>query len=147
MSTYVGDKRLGYKVTRVTSNLPQSTAVALFNVSGKVLVNLIVGEVTTIIQTQSNDTNLQSNPATGTTNDMCAALNISAKEVGTLFSITGVAGDAMVAGSSGAVRGQTVPVIVAKGAIELYCAASNSGKAKWTCFYIPIDDGAVVTAA
>ena len=144
----VADINLGLRVDKATATLPQTTSSALFNVEvGRVLVNMILGEVTTVIQTQINATKLQSNPDTGTTTDMCAALDITAKEVGSLFTISGTAGTALQAGSSGSVIGQAIPVIVAAGAIELVCAASNTGYVKWSIFYVPIDDGAYVEAA
>lgn len=139
---------LGLAVERGTASLPQTTQSALFNVvGGRVLVMAIIGEVTTVIQTQANNTKLVANPTVGTDADLCAVLDITADEVGTLYSISGLATDAMRGTTAGAVAGQDRPVIVAAGTIDLSCAASNTGAAKWAIFYLPIDDGAYVTAA
>lgn len=139
---------LGARVDRATATLPQTTAGALFTVSGgRVAITSIVGEVTTVIQTQANNTKLTANPTTGTSVDICAALNISADEVGTLYGITGAFATAMGGVNAGALAGMLAPVIVNAGTIDLDCAASNTGAVKWSLTYAPIDDGATIVAA
>lgn len=148
MSVYNAPTKLGTRVDRATAALPQTTAAAIFTVAGgRVAIHQIVGEVTTVIQTQANNTKLTANPTTGTSVDICAVLNISADEVGTLYGISGLNSDAMIGINAGAVPGQTRDVVVNIGTIDLDCAASNTGAVKWTIFYSPIDDGATVTAA
>lgn len=145
----IADIGLGIRVDRATATLPQTTASAIFNVeTGNVLVMLILGEVTTIIQTQANATKLQANPDTGTTTDLCGTLDITADEVGSLYTITGdAATDAMQRGESGSVPAQTTAVVVSPGTIDLNCAASNTGNVKWSIWYYPLEDGAYVEAA
>lgn len=139
---------LGTKVDRATAALPQTTAGALFTVSGgRVIVTSLVGEVTTVIQTQANNTKLVANPTTGTSVDLCAVLNISADEVGTLYGITGLFSDALVGANAGATVLPRNPVVVAAGSIDLDCAASNTGSVKWSLTYVPLDAGASVEAA
>ena len=140
---------LGEVVNRTTANLPQSTAEALFTIAGgRVLVTSIVGEVTTVIQTQANNTKLTANPTTGTSVDMCAVLDITADEVGCLYGITGTPADAMVGTNAGlTVSMGNKGLILNVGTIDLDCAASNTGQVKWTLHYIPIDVGATVTSA
>lgn len=142
------DIRWGKKVDRATASLPQSTASALFTVSGgRVAITNIVGEVTTVIETQANNAKLTANPTTGTSADICAVLDISAKEAGTLFGITGLFSDALVGANAGATVEPRNAVIVNTGTIDLDCAASNTGSVKWTVFYVPVDPGASVVAA
>lgn len=137
----------GIRVDRATDTLPQTAAEALFNIDGgRVLLMGIVGEVTTVIQTQANNTKLQANPDTGTTVDICAVLDITADEVGCLYGITGVFADAMVGANAGATVWPTRPVVLAPGTLDLSCAASNTGSVKWSLIYIPLDTGAEVTA-
>lgn len=140
---------LGDRVERAAATLPQTTAGAIFNVTGgKVLITSIVGEVTTVIQTQANNTKLVANPATGTSVDMCAVLDISADEVGCLYGITGTPGDALVGTNAGLTVGMGKRgVVVNIGTIDLSCAASSTGAIKWILHYIPLEDEAVVTAA
>lgn len=139
---------LGTRVDRATATLPQTTAEALFNITGgRVAITSIVGEVTTVIQTQANNTKLTANPTTGTSVDMCAVLNISADEVGALYGISGTQSDALIGINAGLTEGQLRPQILNVGSIDLDCAASNTGAVKWTLHYVPIDDGARVEAA
>jgi hypothetical protein len=137
----------GIRVDRATATPPATTSTEYFHVyNGRCLVTMLVGEVTTAIQAQACNLSWESNPTTGTTNAMCAVLDIQSKEQGTLLSITGTVGDAMIAGSSGAVKGQLAPVIVAVGGLELKTSATNTGSIKWSLWYIPLDDGAYIAA-
>jgi ethanolamine ammonia-lyase large subunit len=138
--------KYGQRVDRATANL--TNALPLFSVlAGRVSVTKIVGEVTTIMETKTINLKLQANPTTGTTNDMCANLDMTAAEQGTLLTISGTAADALRAGKSGAVVGQAAPVEVAIGAIEAVVGATHTGSIKWSLWYVPLDDGAYVEAA
>jgi hypothetical protein len=137
---------LGIKVERATDNI--TTGEELFTIAGgRVQVNLIVGEVTTLIETKTVTFRLVADPTTGTSTNLCADLDISADEAGSLYTISGAAGTAMQRGESGSVLTQATPVIVAIGAIEAAVGATHTGSIKWTLFYVPIDDGAYVEAA
>ncbi len=139
----------GILVSRATATLPQTAAAAIFTVSGgRVLVLGLVGEVTTVIQTQANNTKVKSNPtATGATQDLCAVLNITAHAVGELYTISGTVGDAL---RNDLLIGNPIlqdPLVVSEGDIELDCAASNTGSVSWDLIYVPLDNGASVAAA
>lgn len=137
----------GVRVDRAAATLPATTSTEYFHVyNGRCLVTMLVGEVTTVVQAQACNLSWESNPTTGTTNAMCAVVDINAKEAGTLLSITGTVGDAMIAGSSGAVKAQLAPVAVAVGGLELKTSATNTGATKWSLWYIPLDDGAYILA-
>lgn len=139
---------LGRKVERATATLPQTAAHALFTVTGgRVVLTSIVGEVTTIIQNQANNTKLTANPTTGTSVDICAVLSIANDEVGCLYGITGLFTDAMVGANAGATVIPRNPVVLPIGTLDLDCAASNTGSVKWTLTYYPLDVGAYVEAA
>jgi len=144
----VGRAVFGGRVDRATATLPQTAQSALFTVSGgKVAILGIVGEVTTAIQNQANNTKIVSNPTTGTDVDLCAVLNIANDEIGTLYGITGTFATAMVGVNAGAGVMCSQPVVVPPGTIDLNCAASNTGSVKWSIWWLPLDDGATVTAA
>src|SRR6185312_4831208 len=87
----------GILVNRATASLPATTTASLFTIStGRILLTSIVGEVTTVIQTQADNTKLQFDPTdAGATQDLCAVLDITADAVGTMYSITGTPGTAM----------------------------------------------------
>lgn len=138
---------LGTRVDRAAATLPASTQTPYFHVyGGRCSVTLLLGEVTTLVQTQACNASWESNPTTGTTNAMCAVVDITAAEVGTLISFTGTVGDAMILGKSGAVKGQLAPVIVAIGDLEFKTSATNTGATKWSLWYVPLDDGAYIAA-
>ena len=153
MSVY-GDKDvytgsvLGIKVERPLATLPATTATAYFTVAGgRVLITGLVGEVTTVIQTQANNTKWVANPTTGTSVDMCAVLDISADEAGCLYGITGTPANAMVGTNAGLTTMMATGIVVNIGTLDLDCAATNTGATKWTLFYVPIDTGATVVIA
>ena len=111
---------LGTRVDRATAALPQTAAAALFNVvGGRVAIMAILGEVTTVIQTQANNTKLVANPTAGTSVDLCAVLNISADEVGCLYGVTGTVGDALIGVNAGYAPLPARPLVVAAGTIDL----------------------------
>ena len=77
---------------------------------------------------------------------MCATLDINADEVGTLYTLTGAVGDAMIGASQvGGIGLQ--PFVLNIGTVDYHCAASRTGEVKWDCFWVPLDDGATVAAA
>lgn len=135
-------------VNRAAANLPQTTTTAYFTVTGgKVLILGIYGEVTTNIQAAANSVKLISNPTTGADVDLCAALDINGKAAGTMLNITGTLSDALVATTSGGMKGQAAGVVVAAGTIDLNATASTTGATKWAIQYVPIDIGAYIVTA
>jgi hypothetical protein len=139
-------------ITRPTEALPQTADGALFRISGgKVRVTEIVGEVTTAIQNQANNTKLKHNPSgVGADVDICAVLDIANDAVGTLYAITGDFSDAMVDGLWSLETDELMEkrgIILGPGDIELDCAASNTGSVKWTLNYELVDEGANVALA
>ncbi len=138
---------LGTRVDRAAATLPATTQTPYFHVyGGRCAVTMLLGEVTTVVQAQACNASWESDPETGTTNAMCAVVEMNAAEAGTLMSITGTVGDAMILGKSGAVKGQLAPVIVAVGDLEFKTSATNTGATKWSLWYIPLDDGAYIQA-
>jgi len=137
----------GRTVERATAALPASTVGNLFTITGgRILLTAIVGEVTTVIQTQLNNTKVVFDPTvTGSNVDLCAVLDITGDAVGTLYSITGTAATAMQSGL--AVVSMTTPWVLQAGAIALSCSATNTGSVKWKIWYTELDSGVVVAAA
>jgi len=140
---------LGVKVDRAAAALPASTDEALFTITGgRVLLVALVGEVTTVIQTQANNTKVKLNPtATGADQDLCAVLDITADAVGEQYTITGAVGDAMDSDLLIATPKLATPLLLSEGDIELDCAATNTGLVAWSLIYLAFDDGASVAAA
>lgn len=136
-----------YTAYRATATLPATTATPYFTVTGRIKLLSIIGEVTTIVQTQACNAKLIANPTVGADVDMCAVLNITASAVGAQLSITGTLADALVRTTSGVGVFQTFPQLVLPGSIDLSTSATNTGATKWQVKYVPIDPGARVVAA
>jgi len=77
---------------------------------------------------------------------LCAALDINPALVGDTLAITGLAGDAMVYGTAAGLGTMERNVVCLPGTIDFIAAAAD-GATSWVLFYVPIDDGAYVTAA
>ncbi len=145
---WLGRKLLGQTTERATAVVTAAT-VPIFTVSGgRIVVTLILGEITTVIQNLATNVRLNAVPTLGTARNLCANLNIQAYAAGDLLGIDGINTDAMMpAASGGALEAQTVSVIVQEGVINLISDAAPTGSIKWTLKYIPLDDGASVAAA
>jgi len=141
--------RLGVQVDRATAVLPQTANAPIFTVvGGRVILNLIIGEVTTLIGAVANATKLTAVPTAGTSVDLCATADINALEVGGKLVVNGVLATAISKTLAGAAPAGSTPVVVAVGTINLNCAGnSGTGSIKWSVFYVPLDDGATITAA
>ena len=59
--------------------------------------------------------------------------------------MSGVPADAMFMATAGA-RFQN-PVVLKPGAVGFKTSANDTGETKWTCWYVPLDEGATVVAA
>lgn len=136
-----------YFENRALATLPATTATPYFTVTGRIKLVNIVGEVTTVVQTQACNAKLISNPTVGSDVDLCAVLDITAAAVGAQFSITGTLANAMVKTTSGAGVFQAAPLLIQPGTIDFSTSATNTGATKWKIEYIPVDPGARVFAA
>jgi len=141
---------LGVHVARATAALPAAQA-ALFTITGgRVLLTGFIGQVTVAILNQACTLKPTSNPTTGTDVDIAAAsASVAAKEIGSLFGITGTFATAMNVNNAGATPWMTNPVVLPIGTLDLTPSADNSatGSVKWDVWYIPLDIGAKLVAA
>jgi len=144
---------LGTKVTKSEADILDGTQQTLFTVSGgRVFVTHIELEVTTAaVDAGANNTQIVTDPTVGTDAPMCAVLDVNGDEAGTIYSITGKPGDAMVGGSGGGAPGMEIKgFVVPEGGIDLLSAADGGvGGAliKAELWYIPLDSGASVASA
>lgn len=134
-------------VERATGILAQTADLPIFTVTWRVELISIIGEITTIVETQANNTLLKINPTVGADVDLCAALDISADAVGSQYTITGTVADALINTVSGAGLFQASALIVTAWVIELECAASNTWSVKWQIQYRAIDPWARIISA
>lgn len=144
----MADIARGIRVDKEATAIAGISTKSLFTVvGGNVEIRGIIGEVTTIVQTQANNTKYIATPTVGTAVDLCAAVDITAHEVGGLLTITGVLATAAVKGNAGAGVMMTTPICVAPGTIGINTAADSTGAYKFSLWYVPLEDGAYVTAA
>lgn len=136
-----------YVTQRATANLPQTGSSNLFTVTAPVRVLDIIGEVTTVVQTQANSVQLQVSPTVGSVVDLCTSLNITASATGTILGITGTLANALQSNANGVLPSQAAPVTVPAGSIRLLTSASSTGAVKWVVRYQPLVPGARVVAA
>lgn len=137
----------GYRVTK--SATIASAPDALFDVTGKCLITLMVGEVTSVIATS---TSMSINTST---NDqvISASTQITTDAVGTLYVVCGDVGLGFNAGATPGVDaaildvGTIAPFIVNDDQIEMNVNAAGTGLVEWTLYFQPLESGAIVEAA
>lgn len=152
--------KFGAFVHKSAHTLTQNDATDIYTVSGGlVAVTSLTGVVTTAIPgTASLTIKLQHTPSGGSAGDLTAATGITSDAVGTLYGWTfGIAAE-LLSQQSGAgteapsptfVKTLDVPVILPAGALSVLCSDHDpgSGAIRWVLTYLPVEDGAVVTAA
>lgn len=135
--------------------LPASTTGQLFRVKGgRVLVKALIGEVTTVIQTQADNLKVSAKKldnagaAVGSAVDIAANVDVTAMAVGSHYFVEGD-GTAGVLSTAGAVLMGTNTGwwVCEQGEIYLTASATNTGAVKWDIYYQPLDPGAYVEQA
>jgi hypothetical protein len=150
--TAIRDIKLGIKVTRAAADIVDGTQKALFNVLGGhiLLTGLRMVISGAALDAGANVTNFEINPTVGADMHVCADLDLVSAAVGAVFSCTGVISEAMtgpVAG--GGAMFMHSPIIVPVGTIDIHSnadAGTGGGLAAVDLWYIPLDEGAYVTA-
>ena len=139
---------LGIQVAKAAAVLPATTTQNIFTIAGgRVWVTALVGEVTTICSATATNLKATSVPTTGTAADIAANLAVANLEAGTILVVEGDA-TAMIGVSAGfAPALNALPFIVPIGTIRIETSATNTGATKWDLWYVPMDDGAIVTSA
>jgi hypothetical protein len=138
--------------TSASKTLPATTTQQLFRVrGGRVLVKYLIGEVTTVVQTQACNLKVSSkkldntSTAVGTAKDISANVDITAMEVGATYFVEGDGTAGVLATAGGTYVGpNTGYFIVPQGEIYVTSSATNTGAMKWDIFYMPLDEGAYV---
>lgn len=137
----------GYRV--VKSSTIASAPDALFDVTNKCLITLMVGEVTSVIATS---TSMSINTST-TDIVLSASTQITTDALGTLYAVCGDIGLAFNAGATPNVDavvldvGTYAPILINDDQIEMNLNGAGTGLVEWTLFYWPLEPGAVIAAA
>lgn len=144
------DLNFGTRVDRAAATIPQTANGVLFNVTGgRVAITGFVGQVTTVIGGAATTAKIVSTPTVGTAVDLTAAVAITTQEVGSQVTLPAATGGNLVVKNGGG-GGQLQPVspyVVPVGTIGVTTSASTTGAMSWTVTYVPLDDGAAVSAA
>ena len=136
---------LGARVDRDAATHAATTTSYFTILRGRVLLTGLMGTVT--VASGANACSWVANPTTGTaTQKVSANLDINPAVVGDTITITGLAGDAMVYGTTAGLGTMERNVILLPGTLDFIAAAAD-GATSWVLFYIPLDDGGEVTAA
>ena len=139
-------------VSSASKTLPATTTQQLFRVvGGRILVKYLIGEVTTVVQTQACNTKVSSkrldnsSVAVGTAKDLAANVDITGLEVGSTYFVEGDGTAGVLATAGGTYVGPNSGYfIVPQGEIYVTTAATNTGAMKWDIWYQPLDPGAYV---
>lgn len=137
---------MGFRVDKASATLPATTTQTIFTITGgRVLINLLLGEVTTVVQAQACNLKVTAAPTVGTAVDLASNLDINADEAGCLYLVEGD-GTALVGANAGAAMSGIGKngIIVNTGVIRIETSATNTGATKWACWYVPLDEGASV---
>lgn len=138
------------QISKAAATLPATTTATIFTVSGgRVLVHLLLGEVTTICSATATNLKATSSPTVGTAVDIAANLAIANFEVGALIAAEGdlTAFVGSSTGSGAAARLASIPLVVATGNITITTSATNTGAVKWDIWYQPLDPNARIVSA
>ena len=152
MSTYIEGKALrqlhmGRKVDTASLTVPQTAETDLFDISGgRVLVLQILGEIDTVMGAVATNIRLRHTPTGGAAGNLCADRATANDAAGAQYGITGTVATALQY-SVDAILAQATPQILLPGAISWITNANNTGACTWSILYVPIDDGAEITAA
>ena len=139
---------LGIKVSRATATVAADQD--LFSIDGgRILLLGFVGEVTTVIGGGSQDFEIDLDPDDGGTNVALSTLvAVDADATGTQYSLNTTAGGALVAELDVSYNGiLATPIILKEGDIVLDVTGTEAGSVKWDALYVPIDDGASLSAS
>lgn len=146
---------LGIRVEKASAVLPATGLQTLFTVSGgRVLCNLLLGEVTVVFDGTVNSLNVIADPTVGAAGDLCAATVCTSDIAGTLYTVHGIQAALLGTQKEGGTEVPThvtakSPVgggfVIPAGVVQLQTTATDTtGSTKWTMIYVPIDNGASV---
>lgn len=126
-----------------------ATAQNLFQIrGGKVFVKLLMGTVTTLHASATNNISTATVPTTGTAVTISSTVDTNALEAGATLFAEGD-GTATVKGNGGIVLSSATlsGFIVSPGYISFLPSATQAGASSWELWYLPLDKGADVIMA
>lgn len=136
------------RVEKAAATVPASTTQDIFVVeNGRVLVKLLIGEVTTAIQAQANNLSVVFPATAGGSVTLASVLDINGFALGRMFLVEGD-GTALVSNGGALLNAVgTGQFILSEGTMNITTSATNTGATSWTIWYLPLDDNAIVRTA
>jgi len=140
-------EKLGIRVDRAASTLPQGTTGTIFTVSGgRVLITALVGTVTVVLGAVGN-MKYTGHMAAGTDQDLCAVVAAGTAEVGSKFVLPNAVGTALSLFTNGGGDLLQCNKLLESGATILWSLSlSSTGQMSHTLWYLPLDPGASIAA-
>lgn len=138
---------LGYNVVKLGN--VNATTDPLFVVSGKCIVTMLVGEVTSVVGTT---TSLQLTTSVGS-RVLCASTDIVTEIANTLYMLSGDPDDVLTGTTQNVVglaiqkTGVQTPFMINDNVINQTVDAAGTGLIEWNLYYIPVEAGAAITSA
>jgi hypothetical protein len=148
----VADINMGLRVVKSASSCAATADVSLFTISGgKVALLGLVGVADGAMEAAATTILIKNTPTGGTVTPLSvASASLSGKASGTMLTLPAAVGSALtISTGEGAALLSAAPTYVCRpGVIAMTVgAATNTQTVSWTLWYVPLDDGAAVTAA
>lgn len=142
---------VGVRATKVAAVPASGASVDLFTVDGgNVLVTGFFGVVETALVADT-DLDLAFDPDDGGTDVALATVLVADSDpTGTIYALNATAGGVLLESLDVSYNGfRTLPITMTKGDIKLNSAGGGAGggSVRWYAFWVPLDDGATLTAA
>lgn len=140
---------LGYHVTKVGDIATVGGTDPIFDITGKVIITMLVGEVTSVVATT---TSLQLVSSVGS-RVLCVSTDIVTEIANTLYILTGDPDDVLtgntqnVVGAAVIKTGVHCEVLLNGTVIQQKVDAAGTGLVQWDLYYIPVSSTGSVSAS
>jgi hypothetical protein len=141
----------GYLASRAAAVVPTvaQSPQTIFTVTGRVLVSLLLGEITTVFDGTVYTLKVSHDPTVGGAIDLSAALTMTSFTAGDYVTLGATVGAALTNnnGAIGSVVAPAPKLVLADGILTLTGSATQTGVMKWSLYYVPLDANSNVVAA
>lgn len=150
-NSQIRNASFGYLVNRAAAVVPTValSPQTIFTVTGRILVKLLLGEITTVFDGTVYTLKVTHDPTVGAAIDLSAALTMTSFTAGDYVTLGATVGAALTSnnGSIGSVVAPAPVLVLADGILTLTGSATQTGAMKWGLYYVPLDANSNVVAA
>jgi len=136
-----------YLATKAAFAVNTATTTDLFNVTGRVEILDIIGEIATTLGAATTGAKFIAVPTVGSSTDLCVTTNIASLATGGTLTITGTLANALNSTTQGAVIRQATPLQVKAGTLQLNITQTTTGNVRTMVRYKPLEPGALIFPA